>query len=139
MMTTAKKIMTMLDQPKKGTKLRRSNRTWRPRETSLMGFEKLPKKGMRRQCHLRPRQTLKEIRENIQKFILPQLNTIYALTNPSTLPPEKKNSPRLNKWTKTKFDNEQQAKLKAIRVLCEKNNNILEQFWKIPQPEPQHA
>ena len=129
----------MLHRPKKGKKpLKRSCRR-RPRETSLAGFEKLPKKGLRRQCRLKRSQTVKEVRENIKKFILPQLNTIYELTNPATLPSEKKDKPRLNKWLKTKFHLEQQAKLKAIRVLCEKNNDILEQFWQIPQPEPQHA
>lgn len=109
------------------------------RETSLAGFEKLPKKGMRRQCHLRRHQTTREVKENITKFLLPQLNTIYGLTNPTIKPQTKKATPLVGKYLIAKFNQEQLAKLKAIRVLCEKNNDILEQFWKIPQPEPQHA
>lgn len=94
---------------------------------------------MRRQCRLRRLQTVTQTRENIEKFLSPQLNTIYSLTFPSTLPKKVKNKPRLNKYKLTNFHNEQIGKLNAIRVLCEKNNDILEQFWKIPAPEPQHA
>lgn len=118
--------------------VRCGRRRLRPRETSLTTFEKLPKKGLRRLCHLRPWQTVKEARENIEKFLLPQLNTIYELTNHASLPPprEKEDRPRFSKWLLDNYHTEQRAKLKAICVLCEKNNDILEQFWKIPQ---QHA
>lgn len=129
----------VLRQMRTNTKKGKSNRRGRERETSLEGFEKLPKQGLRRQCHLRRTQTVRQVRENITKFLMPQLNTIYGLTNPTIQPSKKRCRPRLNKYNYAKFQQEESAKLKAIRVLCEKNNDILEQFWKIKQPEPQHA
>lgn len=141
---TASHLMNILrkNRTKKGNSVRRRKPIGKrhvKRETSLAGFEKLPKKGMRRQCHLRRLQSTREVRENITKFLLPQLNTIYGLTNPSIKPKTQKATPRVSKYLLAKFNQEQLAKLKAIRVLCEKNNDILEQFWKIPPPEPQHA